>query len=96
MPLEQEEVLHLASLVRLGLSEEEIDKFRHQLGQILDYFQSLQELDTEGVPPTSHVIPLRNVMRDDVPALSMARDDVLANAPDQEDGYFRVRAVFEE
>jgi len=80
----------------LGLSEEEIDKFRHQLGQILDYFQSLQELDTEGVPPTSHVIPLRNVMRDDVPALSMARDDVLANAPDQEDGYFRVRAVFEE
>ncbi len=96
MPLSREEVQHLALLVRLGLSEQEIETFRHQLSQILDYFRVLQELDTEDVPPTSHVLPLTNVMREDVPAPSLPVEEVLANAPQREGHYFRVRAVLEE
>jgi len=96
MPLSREEVQHLALLVRLGLSEEEMETFRHQLSQVLDHFRVLQELDTEDVPPTSHVLPLTNVMRDDVPAPSLPVEEVLANAPQREGDYFRVRAVLEE
>ncbi|MDT7944109.1 MAG: Asp-tRNA(Asn)/Glu-tRNA(Gln) amidotransferase subunit GatC [Dehalococcoidia bacterium] len=96
MPLSREEVQHLALLVRLGLSEEEVETFRHQLSQVLDHFRILQELDTTDVPPTAHVLPLTNVMRDDVPAPSLPVEEVLANAPQREGDYFRVRAVLEE
>jgi aspartyl-tRNA(Asn)/glutamyl-tRNA(Gln) amidotransferase subunit C len=96
MPLSREEVQHLALLVRLGLSEEEVETFRHQLSQVLDHFRILQELDTTDVPPTAHVLPLTNVMRDDVPATSLPVEEVLANAPQREGDYFRVRAVLEE
>ena len=77
------------------LSEEEKAKFAEQLGAILKYAQKLNELDTENVPPTSHVLPVANVMRDDEPRTSSPIEKVMLNAPDEEDGQFRVPAVLE-
>jgi aspartyl-tRNA(Asn)/glutamyl-tRNA(Gln) amidotransferase subunit C len=96
MPIERDEVLHMARLARVGLSEEDVGRFQEQLSQILDYFQVLQELDTSEVPPTSHVLPLQNVMREDEPGAPMPAQEALANAPQREGDFFRVRAVFEE
>lgn len=95
MAITRQEVQHVAMLFRMSLSEEEIAKFQGQLSQIIDYFQILQQVDTEGVPPTSHTLPLENVMRDDEPRPSFPAEEILANAPFAEDGFFRVRAVFE-
>lgn len=96
MALTREEVLHIAWLARVGLSEEDVAKFQEQLSDILDHFQTLQALDTEGVEPTSHPLPLESVMRADETRPSLAREDVLANAPLADEGAFRVRAVLEE
>ena len=96
MPIDREQVVHIARLARVGLTEEDIAKFQEQLSQILDYFQVLEELDTAEVPPTSHVLPLQNVMREDQPRPSLSPEEVLANAPRRERDYFQVRAVFEE
>jgi aspartyl-tRNA(Asn)/glutamyl-tRNA(Gln) amidotransferase subunit C len=95
MAITREEVRHVATLFRLGLSEEDIARFQEQLSQIIDYFQILQQVDTEGVEPTSHTLALENVMRDDEPRPSFPPDDILANAPFREDSFFRVRAVLE-
>jgi aspartyl-tRNA(Asn)/glutamyl-tRNA(Gln) amidotransferase subunit C len=95
MAITREEVRHVAMLFRMGLSEADIAKFQQQLSQIIDYFQILQQIDTEGVPPTSHTLPLENVMRDDEPRPSYPAEDILANAPLSEGGFFRVRAVLE-
>ena len=95
MSLTREEVLHIAKLAHLGLSEDEVPKFQEQLSEILDHFEALRALDTEGVPPTSHPLPLESVMREDEVAPSLPVEDVLANAPNVEDGLFRVRAVLE-
>lgn len=95
MKLSREEVKHLALLVRLGVSEDEMERFREQLSNILDNFEILQEVDTSNVLPTAHSIALKNVLREDEAAPSLPPDDVLANAPSQEEGHFRVRAVLE-
>jgi aspartyl-tRNA(Asn)/glutamyl-tRNA(Gln) amidotransferase subunit C len=95
MAITREEVQHVAMLFRMALSEEEIARFQQQLSQIIDYFQVLQQVDTEGVPPTSHTLTLENVMRDDEPRPSYPPADILANAPLSEGGFFRVRAVLE-
>ena len=95
MSLTREEVLHMAQLAHLGLSEDEVPKFQEQLSEILDHFEALRALDTEGVPPTSHPLPLESVMREDEVAPSLPVEDVLANAPIAEDDLFRVRAVLE-
>lgn len=95
MSLSREEVQHIARLARLGLSEADIARLQEQLSQILDYFQMLRQVDTEGVPPTSHTLPLQNVDREDSPGPSSPQEEVLANAPLAESGYFRVRAVLE-
>ncbi|MCL0060007.1 Asp-tRNA(Asn)/Glu-tRNA(Gln) amidotransferase subunit GatC [Dehalococcoidia bacterium] len=95
MKLDREEVEHIARLARLGLSEAEREIFQSQLSDILENFDILQELDTGDIPPTAHVIEMENVIRDDQVAPSLARDDILANAPRQENGFFRVRAVLE-
>ena len=92
----REEVLHVAGLARLALNEEEIQRLQYELGRILEHFQKLQELDTENVPITSHVLPMTNVFRDDTPGPSLPREDVLANAPDQVEGFFRVPRIIEE
>lgn len=95
MPLTPEEVRHIARLARVGLSEDDLALFQDQLSQILDYFQRLQEVDTENVPPTAHTLAMQNVMRDDEPHPSFDKEDVLANAPQREEDLFRVRAVLE-
>jgi len=93
--LSREEVRHVAELAKLGLTEEEKGLFSEQLSAILDYAERLQELDTEDVPPTAHSIHLQNVMRDDEVTPSYPREDILANAPQSEQGSFKVQAVLE-
>jgi aspartyl-tRNA(Asn)/glutamyl-tRNA(Gln) amidotransferase subunit C len=95
MALTIADVEHIAELARLGLTPEEVVHYRDQLAQILDYAAVLQEVDTSAIPPTATVLPLRNVMRDDEIEPSLSREDVLANAPDPSDGYFRVRAILD-
>lgn len=95
MALSRDDVMHIARLARIALDEGEVERFRAQLSGILDHFQALAAMDTEGVEPTAHPLPLANVMRDDVVEPSLPREDVLANAPLAEDGYLRVRAVLE-
>ena len=91
-----DEVRHVAEVAKLRLTEAEIEQYAGQLSAILEYAERLQEVDTSSVPPTPYILPLVNVMRDDVPEPSLSNEDALANAPDSEDGFFRVRAVFEE
>ncbi len=95
MPLTPEEVRHNARLARVGLSDDEVSRFQNQLSQILEYFERLQEVDTENVPPTAHTLAMHNVMRDDEPHPSIDKEEVLANAPQREGDLFRVRAVLE-
>ena len=95
MKLTREEVLHIARLARLGLTEEDVGKFREQLSNILENFEILQQVDTRDVPPTAQSIALQNVMRDDEVTPSLAPGDILANAPRREGDCFRVRAVLE-
>ena len=96
MALTREEVLHIAHLARVALSDEDVATFQEQLSEILDHFQTLGQLNTEDVPPTSHPLPLESVMRQDEVRPSLPRDEVLANAPLAEDGALRVKAVLEE
>ncbi|MFC1955463.1 Asp-tRNA(Asn)/Glu-tRNA(Gln) amidotransferase subunit GatC [Chloroflexota bacterium] len=95
MKLSREEVLRIARLARLGLSEAEIDRMGEQLSDILDNFEILKQVDTSDIPPTAQSIDLQNVLRDDEVAPSLPSGDVLANAPRKEGDYFRVRAVLE-
>jgi len=95
MKLSREEVLHIARLARIALTEEEITRLSGQLSNLLDHFQVLQEVNTENVLPTTQSVELRSVMREDVVEPSMPVEDVLANAPRREGEYFRVRAVLE-
>lgn len=95
MKLSLAQVEHVANLAQLTLSDQEKELFREQLSSILEYAQSLQQLDTSAIPPTATVLPLENVMRDDQVGPSLALADVLSNAPDSDDGYFRVPVVLE-
>ncbi len=90
------EVEHVARLARLELSEGEKDLMTAQLDRILGYMDKLNELDTGGVEPTSHVIPMVNVMREDETKPSLPAEDALANAPDREPPYFRVPRIIED
>ena len=96
MPLERSQIEHIASLARIGLTEEEIKMFGEQLSQILEQFEVLNELDTSGVTPTGHAGGLQTVMRDDLAEASLDSEDVLKNAPRREGEFFRVNAVLEE
>ena len=89
MAITREEVLHVAQLARLDLSEEEVERFRYQLSAILDAVSKVSELDLSGVPPTSHPLELANAWAEDVPRPCLPLDDVFANAPDRDDDYFR-------
>jgi aspartyl-tRNA(Asn)/glutamyl-tRNA(Gln) amidotransferase subunit C len=95
MKLSREEVLHIARLARLGLTEEDVDRFREQLSNILDNFEILQHVDVTDVYPTAQPVALESVMRDDEVAPSFPLEDILANAPRREGDCFRVRAVLE-
>jgi aspartyl-tRNA(Asn)/glutamyl-tRNA(Gln) amidotransferase subunit C len=95
MKLTREEVLHIARLARVALTEEEMTRMSEQLSNLLEHFEVLQKVDTEGVPPTAQSVTLQSVMRGDVVAPSLPPGDVLANAPRREGDCFRVRAVLE-
>jgi aspartyl-tRNA(Asn)/glutamyl-tRNA(Gln) amidotransferase subunit C len=90
MAISREEVLHVASLAELALSEEEIERLTAELDKILDAVGVVAELDLADVPPTSHPLDLVNVWAEDVPHESLPLEDVLANAPDADEGAFRV------
>lgn len=96
MKLSFEEVDHVAMLARLGLAPDERERMRDQLSSILEHISLLDEIDTEAIPPTAQVIALQNVMRDDVVRPSLPVKDVLRNAPQSEDGMFKVNAVLDE
>jgi aspartyl-tRNA(Asn)/glutamyl-tRNA(Gln) amidotransferase subunit C len=95
MAISREEVLHVARLARLALTEEEIERLTEELGAILDAVGVVAELDLSDVPPTSHPLDLVNVWDEDEPRASLALDDVFANAPDREGDHFRVPPVGE-
>ena len=89
-------VKHVANLVRLGISEEEAQKFSPQFSSIIDYFNMLNEVDTENVPPASDITNNTNVLREDVVKPSMSREEFLKNAPQSERGYVKVPTVLGE
>jgi aspartyl-tRNA(Asn)/glutamyl-tRNA(Gln) amidotransferase subunit C len=93
MAISREDVLHVARLARLEIPEDQIERVQAELGAILEAVGKVSELDLEGVEPTSHPLDLVNVWAADEPRPSLAREDALANAPDPEDGAFRVPAV---
>jgi aspartyl-tRNA(Asn)/glutamyl-tRNA(Gln) amidotransferase subunit C len=93
MKLNREEVLHIARLARLGLDETEVARFSEQLSNLLENFEILQQVDTTNVPPTAQSIALQNVIRDDESQASLPPDQILANAPQKEGDFFRVRPV---
>lgn len=95
MKISKQEVEHVARLARLELSEKEKDQLTDQLSNILTYVEKLNELDTRGVEPTAHVLDISNVMRDDVPGVSLPQDMALANAPEKAAGHFKVPKIIE-
>src|SRR5947207_10946508 len=90
------EVAHLARLARLAVTEEELDRFAGQLDVILQAVARVGEVAAADIPPTSHSVPLTNVLRDDVVIPCLAQDEALSGAPDAQDGRFRVPRILEE
>ncbi|MFS0862759.1 Asp-tRNA(Asn)/Glu-tRNA(Gln) amidotransferase subunit GatC [Fredinandcohnia sp. 179-A 10B2 NHS] len=90
-----EEVKHVANLARLAVTEEEAKQFQQQLDEIITFADLLNEVDTENVEPTSHVLSIKNVMREDVATKGLPVEEVLKNAPDTKDGQFRVPSIIE-
>jgi aspartyl-tRNA(Asn)/glutamyl-tRNA(Gln) amidotransferase subunit C len=95
MAIDRETVKHVAVLARLAMTEAELDRFTEQLRAILDYVGKLNELDTSRVEPLSHALALKNILRPDEPGNPLAQQQALANAPDQEGGFFRVPRIIE-
>lgn len=95
MSITYDDVLHVAKLARLSLSEDEMQAYTQQLNNILKHIEQLQMLDTDHVEPTSHAIPLHNVVRQDKVEPSLVIDKVLLNAPESDEGQFKVPAVLE-
>ncbi len=93
MKIDIEQARHMARLARLELTSEELGRFREQLDSILQYMDKLRELDTTGVKPTSHVIPMATVVRADVTLPPLERESSLANAPEEEEGCFKVPRI---
>ena len=90
------DVAHVARLARLDLTTDELERFTEQLGAVLEHAADVAALDTEGVPPTAHPLPVHNVLRDDQPRPSLDRDEVLFMAPAAEGGRFRVPRILGE
>ena len=88
--IDRDQVLHVARLARLRLSDEEVERMTGELSKILEHVERMNELDLDGVEPTSHVVELQNVLREDVPRDGLPRERALAQAPDAADDGFRV------
>jgi len=95
MTITRADVQHVARLARLGLDDEEMDRLASELDHILDAMQALRQLDTSTIPPTAQIIPLRNVMRDDVSRPSWPVEEILTNAPATKDQQFLVPPVLD-
>ena len=95
MRLSNDEIKHIALLSRLELSEAERERAQNELSQIVGYFETLSKLDTTGVEPTMHALPLQNVLRKDEVRPGLSRQEALQNAPEQADGMFQVPRVVE-
>jgi aspartyl-tRNA(Asn)/glutamyl-tRNA(Gln) amidotransferase subunit C len=95
MKITIKDVEHVARLARLELNEEEKARMRAQLDSILNYIDTLNELDTSAVEPTSHVLPMTNVFREDEVRRSLTQEEALGNAPDRQDIFFRVPRILE-
>lgn len=95
MAISKQYVAHVANLARLALTDEEMEQYTEQLSKILQHAEELQKLDLENVEPTSHVLPIQNVMREDESRSWLTHEQALANAPDEDAGQFRVPAVME-
>ena len=93
--ISSDDVAHVARLARLSLTPEDLERFTAQLGAVLDHARDVEALDTAGVPPTAHPLPLENVFREDEPGPSLDRAEVLAQAPSVEDDRFRVPRILE-
>lgn len=95
MKISVEMVNHIALLSRLEFKEEEIVKFQEQLSRIIEYVEKLNEIDTKDIEPTSHVISINNVFREDKVGKSLPREEALRNAPDSTEKFFRVPKIIE-
>jgi aspartyl-tRNA(Asn)/glutamyl-tRNA(Gln) amidotransferase subunit C len=95
MKLNKEQVLHIARLAKLGLTQDEVEKMSEQLSNILENFEILNKVDTDNVPPTAQPNALTNVLKEDIVKPSMSQDDVLANAPQRDGDYIKVKVVLE-
>lgn len=93
--ISKEEVKRVAELARLEVTDDECEHYREHLSEIISYFDKLNELDTEGVEPTTHVLDLKNVFSSDEPKHTITREEAFENAPDHEDGYFRVPSIMD-
>jgi len=89
------EVEHVAKLARLDLSEAEKAKYADQLGKLLEYFNQLKEIDTQNIEPMAHPVQAVNVVREDIIAPAFSREEILNNAPEVEDGYFKVPKIID-
>ena len=93
--LSEADVRHIALLARIGMTDQDVENMRHDLSNIMEQFEALTEVDTEGVEPTGHSVDVTSVMRDDVSRPSLPREDMLANAPNRQDDRIRVKAVMD-
>ncbi|MDX8289341.1 Asp-tRNA(Asn)/Glu-tRNA(Gln) amidotransferase subunit GatC [Metabacillus indicus] len=93
--ISKEEVKHVANLARLAITEEETEMFTTQLDAIISFAEQLNELDTTGVEPTTHVLEMKNILREDKAEKGLPVEDVVKNAPDHKDGYIRVPSILE-
>lgn len=93
MAISRQDVEYVASLARLELTEAEIELYTEQLGSILDYATMLERLDTDQVQPTAHAVPLHNVLREDLVGRGLERERALQNAPDCDEGFFKVPKI---
>lgn len=90
-----DQVKHVAHLARLAITEEDASRFTQQLDKIITYAEQLNEVDTENVEPTSHVLDIKNVMREDVSKPGLPNEEVVKNAPDHQDGQIKVPPIIE-
>lgn len=95
MKIDRKEVEHVAQLARLRFDEAQLDMFMHQMNNILEYFDKLQDLDTSDIEPTSHAVVMNNIFRDDEEEKLFNRNLMLENAPEKEKGCFKVPKIIE-
>ncbi len=96
MTLSRQDVAKVARLSRIAMTDRELDTVSEQLARVIDYFDKLNELDTDGVEPLSHALPVANVFRDDVPTGSLSQEAALSNAPEKTRTSFKVPRVIDD